>query len=488
MYLKTVFSFLLFAFPAFVFSQTKQTLSPFEKLNTYLVSLQNDDDLAHANWGFCLMDPGNGQVLAQFDKDRSLVPASGMKAITTLSALQILGSEYSYTTTLEHDSIITEGVLQGNLYITGSGDPSLGSNRIAGYHSFDTLVNDWAKQLKSKGIKTIKGNIIADAGAFEDYSTPGSWNWDDIGQYYGAGPFGLNVYENAYTLYFSSTKTTSRLDSIYPSIEGLTVFNDTKVGGGDAFIFGAPDSYYRYVVGGVPASRKQFTVEGSMPDPPLFLATELKKALEKNSIIVEQQPTTMYALKRIGIKLKNKRTVLLKHTSAPISEMIKQTNAESINLYAEALLKTIGKYQLNDGSTVSGVKVVRSYWTEKGLDLKGFNMEDGSGLSRLNVITPQQMCNFLKYAYSKNNFNVFKNSLAVAGETGTMENLCTGTIAEGNIFAKSGSMSKVRSYSGYVKTQSGQLYCFSIIMNNYTCGSAEIRQKLEKMMVLMAGL
>lgn len=469
-------------------AQTKTALTTTDKLTNYVNTLNADDDLKNASWGFCLMDPSNGSILAEHEKQLSLVPASGMKAITTLSALSILGENYTYITTLEYDSIITDGILHGNLYITGSGDPSLGSNRISGDKNFDALVDDWAKQIKAKGITAIEGKIIADASAFENYSTPGSWNWDDIGQYYGAGPYGLNVFENTYTLFFSSTNSKSNIDSMYPSIEGLTVFNDTKVGGGDAFIFGAPDSYYRYVVGGVPAGRKQFTVKGSMPDPPLFLATELKAALENNGVAVKQQATTMYAIHRSGIKLKQKKTVLLKHSSAPMSEIIHQTNEHSINLYAEALLKTIGKYQLNDGSTSSGVKVVRSYWTERGLNLKGFNMEDGSGLSRLNVITTLQMCSFLKYTYSNQNFEVFKNSLAIAGKTGTLENVCNGTIAEGNIFAKSGSMSKVRSYSGYVKTLSGKTYCFSVIMNNYTCGSAEIRQKLEKLMVLMAGL
>ncbi|MBC8046487.1 MAG: D-alanyl-D-alanine carboxypeptidase/D-alanyl-D-alanine-endopeptidase, partial [Fimbriimonadaceae bacterium] len=212
------------------------------------------------------------------------------------------------------------------------------------------------------------------------------------------------------------------------------------------------------------------------------------KALEKNGITIEQQVTTMYAIKRLGIKLNKKRNVLLKHTSAPLIEIINETNLESINLYAETLLKTIGKEQLNDGSTTSGSKVVRSYWGEKGMNLKGFNMEDGSGLSRLNVITTMQMCSFLKYAYAQNNFNIYKNSLPVSGESGTLKSITNGTTAEGKIFAKSGSMSKVRSYSGYVQTKSGKLLCFSVMMNNYTCGSAEIKQKLENIMIYMAGL
>jgi D-alanyl-D-alanine carboxypeptidase/D-alanyl-D-alanine-endopeptidase (penicillin-binding protein 4) len=131
---------------------------------------------------------------------------------------------------------------------------------------------------------------------------------------------------------------------------------------------------------------------------------------------------------------------------------------------------------------------VDNYWSNKSIDLTGFNMEDGSGLSRLNVFTPKQMCLFLNYEMRQPSFKSFKNSLPIAGQTGTLKTVADDTIAEGKIFAKSGSMSKVRSYSGYVQTKSGDLLSFCIIINNYTCGTAEIRSKLEKLMVWMAGL
>lgn len=473
----------------FCSAQSKTAVPPSDKLNNYLNALATDDDLIHASWGFCLMDPLSGDIVASHEKDISLMPASGMKAITTLSALNILGPSYTYTTTIAYDSTLTKGVINGNVYIQGSGDPSLGSGRFKNFPRYDTMLNNWAAQLKAQGITSIKGNIIADAEAFEDYATPGSWNWDDIGQYYGAGPYGLNIFENAYSIYFSSTKTTSRVDSVFPVIEGMTIYNDLKVGStNDAYIYGAPDSYYRYVVGGIPQSRAVYTVEGSMPDPPLFLAAEFKRILELNGITVQQQATTVYAMKRLNLPINAQRTVLLKYKSPAMRDIIFETDQHSINLYAEALLKTIGKEQLNDGSTASGSKVVRNYWTEKGFDLKGFNMEDGSGLSRLNVITTYQMCKFMQYAYGQKTFALFKDALPVSGESGTLKSISAGTSAQGKVFAKSGSMSKVRSYSGYVQTKSGKLLCFSVMMNNYTCSSAEIKKKLESLMIYMAAL
>lgn len=414
-----------------------------------------------------------------------------MKVVTTISALNLLGANYKYKTFIQYDGTISsDSVLNGNLYIKGTGDPSLGSDRIDSTMRFDSLVEVWALKIKKAGINKITGNIIADADAFEDYAVPGSWNWDDIGQYYGAGPYGLNVYENKYTLYYSSTKTSAKVDSIFPAIEGLHVMNDVNVGGSsdEAFIYGAPDNYSRYVVGTIPANRKQYTVDGSMPDPPLFLATELRNALEEIGVDVSLQPTTAYAMRRANLKINTERINLFEYNSPPLSEIIFHTNQKSINLYAEALLKTIGKEQLKDGSAKAGSRAVEAYLLGLGFNLSGFNQEDGSGLSRLDFITPKQMCNLLRIESNSSDFGIFKESLPVAGRSGTLKTIADNTVAEGKVFAKSGSMYKVRSYSGYVTTKSGELLTFCVIVNNYTCSSVEIREKLEKLMVWMVGL
>ena len=472
-------------------AQTKIDTVGLNRLNGGLKALSLDGGLVHANWGFCLMDPKTGKIVTDFDSERSLMPASSMKVVTTITALNLLGANYTYKTYIQYDGTISaDSILNGNLYITGSGDPSLGSDRIDSAMRFDSLVIVWASKIKKAGIKKITGNIIADASAFEDYAVPGSWNWDDIGQYYGAGPYGLNVYENKYTLYYSSTKTTAKIDSIFPQIDGLNVMNDVTVGGSSdaAFIYGAPDNYSRYVVGTIPASRKQYTVDGSMPDPPLFLATELRNALDSIGVEVLKQPTTVYAMQRAMMTINANRKNLFEYTSPPLSELIFHTNQKSINLYAEALLKTIGKEQLKDGSSKAGARAVEAYLLGQGFNLSGFNQDDGSGLSRLDFITPKQMCNLLLIESKQANFPVFKESLPIAGRTGTLKTIADNTVAEGKIFAKSGSMYKVRSYSGYVTTKSGELLSFCVIVNNYTCSSAEIREKLEKLMVWMVGL
>ncbi|MEZ5014878.1 MAG: D-alanyl-D-alanine carboxypeptidase [Chitinophagales bacterium] len=269
-----------------LFAQTKVDATGLAQLQNGLQSLAKDDCLVHANWGFCLMDPATGKIIASHEPEKSLTPASGMKAITTMVALNTLGTEYRYATYLEIDGTLgADSVLHGNLYIRGTGDPTLGSGRYDSVPKWPKLMEQWLAEIKKKGINHITGNIIADAGAFEDYAVPGSWNWDDIGQYYGAGPYGLNINENAYTIYYSSSTVSATIDSIVPEIEGLTVHSDVTVSGSsdNAFIYGAPDNYYRYVVGTIPAKRKAYSVNGSMPDPPLFPRVGIKESIDQCS-------------------------------------------------------------------------------------------------------------------------------------------------------------------------------------------------------------
>lgn len=481
-----LFTVILFSYPGF----GQKSTNTIRAIDNYLVGLKQDGDLVNASWGFCLLDPENGTVLSSHEMERSLVPASGVKAITTLAALQMLKPDYRYQTKIEYDGELTDGVLKGNIYITGSGDPTLGSNRIAGYNRYDTLFSQWAEIIKNFGIKQIDGSIIGDASAFDNVTIPGSWNWDDISQYYGAGVSGLNVYENTYTLFYSSTKSSTRIDSVYPVMDGLTFSNEVKAAGSgnNAYIFGGPDSYLRTITGTIPAGVKAYKVEGAMPNPELFAAGELQKALLKSGVRIAQKTTTYAQLQKTDTFSKTKRNTIHVHTSASLSEIIKETNSKSINLYAEALLKTIGKEKFQTGTNTASIKAVRDFWISNGFSLKGFNMEDGSGLSRLNTMTAYQMASFMMYGYKQPYFETYKSSMSVAGVSGTLKNIGSGTAAQNKIFAKSGSMQKVRSYTGYVQGMSGKIYAFSIMVNNYTCSSAEIKSKIEKLMILMAGL
>jgi serine-type D-Ala-D-Ala carboxypeptidase/endopeptidase (penicillin-binding protein 4) len=445
-----------------------------------------ETELQSASWSFAMRDVESGELVYQSYPDKCLPPASGIKAITTLAALELLGPKYQWTTRVMYDGeLLGDSVITGNLYVTGGGDPTLGSSRVGKNVSFEDLFAAWANTLYDKGIRSIKGMVVGDASYFTEMSTPGSWNWDDIGQYYGAGSYGLNIYENSIIVYYSSTTGSTRIDSVYPPIEGMDFRNLVTVNGNsdNAYIYGAPGQYMRYIAGTIPANRKAFKVDGSMPDPPQFAAEALLQALKERGIAVEGAATTNTGLRD---SWKNAdRSLILEHKSPALDSVVLHTNMKSINLYAETLLKTLGKELKGVGSTEMGAEVVMEWLRQQDINMNGLNLEDGSGLSRFNTISAAQMTAILVLAQQSPYADLFYSSLPTAGKSGTLKSIGGKTAAEGRVHAKSGSMQKIRSYSGYVEAKNGKQYAFSIIVNNYAASSSVIKKKLEALMVAM---
>ncbi len=442
--------------------------------------------LQSASWSFAMRDVATGEIVFESNANKCLPPASGIKAITTLAALELLGPEYQWTTGITYDGeLLGDSVITGNIYISGGGDPTLGSKRVANGASYEVLFKNWADSIWDLGVRSIRGMVVGDANWFTEMSTPGSWNWDDIGQYYGAGSYGLNIYENSIIVYYSSTEGSTRIDSVYPNIEGMDFRNLVTVNGSsdNAYIYGAPGQYLRYITGTIPANRKAFKVDGSMPDPPQFAAETFLQILKEKGIAVEGSATTSTALRDTWKT--DGRTTLLVHTSPTLDSVVLHTNMKSINLYAETLLKTIGKEIMGVGSTEAGADAVMDWLGKQGVSMNGLNLEDGSGLSRLNTISAAQMSAILMLANQSEHAALFYATLPVAGKSGTLKSIGGKTIAEGRVHAKSGSMQKIRSYSGYVTSKGGQQYAFSIIVNNYAASSSEIKKKLEALMIAM---
>lgn len=490
---------------------------PGNKLQAQLIILQQDPDLAHASWSLCVMDVKKKLVVAEHNSHLSLIPASIHKIITTATALAVLKRDFKYETHLEYDGVFDTltGTLKGNLYIKGSGDPSLASEVFKKKSDTVPLTDQWAKILSEKGIKKIEGGVIGDAVVFEDEMVPYSWIWGDMGNYYGAGACGLNFKDNKFALHFKSgTKNgdSTSIKSISPQIPGIKVINQTFTRGytDNAYIYGSPYSLVRYVKGTIPANKDNYEIEGSQPDPPLFCAQSLENSLRNLGISVTKKATTyrnflpsaeessaltsdtliVISDSNACVVNKNKsRKILYTHTSHTIDRIVAQTNIQSNNLFAETLLKTIAWKKNQVGDDQTGIEIVTNYWKSKGVDLKGFYMADGSGLSRFNLINTKQLSEILRTITQDSVlYNRFYNSLPVAGKSGSLGRLCKGTLAENNLRAKSGYMTRVRSYAGYVTNKSGNLLSFAIIVNNYDCTPTVMKDKLEKLMIAIAEL
>ncbi len=451
--------------------------------------------MKNGQFGFAMYDVATGTLLEKERADESLLPASTMKTVTSAAAMDILGADYKFKTLLEYDGTIENGVLKGNVILKGGGDPSLGSDRYQWGTDRASLLTIWVKKLREKGVTRIEGDIIADASIFEDALTPSTWVWSDIGNYYGAGACGLSFNENSYDVLFVPGKSVGSKAAFVgtrPPMPDIKFVNEMKTGsassGDNGFVYGAQYTFLRTLRGTVPMG-DTFVIKGSIPDPALFAAQSLRSALLADSIGVTGLATTHRILAAEGKSLSASRTTLYTHQSPPLKDIVYWLNKKSINLYAEHLVKMIGYTMLKDGSTEGGTKAIVEYWKGKGIPVDGLHMMDGSGLSRYNGITPNQLASILRSNASQPWFQDFFGSLPIAGIAscpGTLKNMCKGTAAEGNVWAKSGYISRVRTYAGYVETQSGRRLCFAMMANNYTCTNAQAKDFLEGLMVKMA--
>lgn len=446
-----------------------------------------------ASISFSLSEPESGNSVVDYNSSTALMPASTVKTITTAVALETLGADYRFKTVLAAStSSIKEGLLKGNIIIKGSGDPTLGSDRISGNSGISSVIATWVQAIRDRGIKEISGDIITDNTGFNRNAIPPGWIWTDIGNYYGAGSYGLNINENEYKIFFKPGKQEgdpAEVIRVEPEIPGLTFINEMKTGpkgsGDNGYIFGGTFSNTRYLSGTIPAGVAEFSIKGSMPDPGLFAAQLLKKELEKNGIRVSGDAVVNYSgdLKTVSPDL-----IITVHESPQLHEIVKHTNHYSINLYAEALLNAMGRELKGKGETGAGIAVIKSYLKNSGIIPDLYFLIDGSGLSPQNSLSSASFTNFLNRMYRSKTYNSFFASLPVAGKTGTVASIGRGTEAEGKIHAKSGSFERVIAYNGYVEGKSGKLYSFCIIANNYSGKSYQIRKEIETLFVLMSRL
>ena len=487
--------FLLLTFFSFLFAKNSGCAFAQTKLLSKITSLKSDTDITHASWSICVLDVKKDSVIAEYNSNLALIPASTHKILTTASALALLGWDFKYETRLEYDGKFDSiaGILHGNLYIKGSGDPTLNSETFKKKSDTVPLTDQWATIIRSKGIKKIEGAVIADASVFDDEPIPSTWIWGDMGNYYGAGANGLNFSDNKFSLYYRSGNKrgdTTIITKISPKVQNMRVVNYVRTGAylDNAFIYGAPYDELRYVKGTIPANKTNYEVEGSIPDPSLFCAQSLDTSLKKIGIVIEKAPTTLrMMMSEVKNQKQGARKIIYTQTSHTLDKIIYQTNIQSNNLFAETLLKTIACKKTNLGSEQTGIDIVTTFWKSKGINLKGFYMADGCGLSRFNAITTKQLSEILRTITQDSMvYNKFYASLPIAGKSGSLGKLCKGTLAENNIHAKSGYMTRVRSYAGYVTSKKGNLLSFAIIINNYDCSPQQMKDKLEELMIAIA--
>ena len=253
-------------------------------------SFINDPDLKNASIGVCIKDLASDRIVLSEDIDKSLIPASTMKLFTSFTALNVLGIDYRYKTLLQYDGYLDPaGNLHGNVYITGSGDPTLGSHRFGKKYMTDSLFYKFMKAMRSVGIRNVEGSVIGDGSVFNNNMVPYNWAWADVGNYYGGGVTGLNIFENEYSLTIKPGDSIGKkafFDKIDPAVPGIQLINYVSTIAGsvspDIYILGGPFENSRRVEGAIAMNDPGETIRGSIPDPEYMTAVMFYNYLVNN--------------------------------------------------------------------------------------------------------------------------------------------------------------------------------------------------------------
>lgn len=444
-----------------------------------------------ASFSLVVKDVQEGRTVYSYDTDRLQSPASVLKTVATATALEILGEDYRYPTTLEYDGILESGMLEGNLYIKGSGDPSLGSSHFApGQNKF---LSTWIAALQKAGIKHITGSVISDESIFDTEGVSIKWLREDMGNYYAPGSYGISIFDNMYKLSLQTGAAGTRpvLKGTEPDIPFIRFKNYLKaapVSSDSAYIIGAPLDDVRYLYGVLPANREAYVLKGDIPDPALYLARYLTDQLQQKGIRVDGSPSCYRIEVEENRWKKGERKEIVTTYSPTLREIASVCNHVSHNLYADALVKTVGlQYKPRRNEMISsfgrGVQVVKEYWEKKGLDVFPLRMNDGSGLAPADKVSAGFMGELLVYMATESAVSdAFIASLPQAGIEGSVRNFLKGSKLQGKAHLKSGGITGVRSYAGYI-TKDGKTYAVAVFSNNYSCPMSRMTRALEKLLL-----
>ncbi|AKK74485.1 peptidase S13 [Chryseobacterium gallinarum] len=432
-----------------------------QRLDKVTKDLMDSSGAIASNLSFYVSDE-NGNFIYEYQGSKGLSTASTQKIFTAGAALETLGKSYTYKTTSSYSGSLSGGILNGNLFISSNGDPTLGSWRYEAYKP-ESFKKKLMEAIKTAGITKISGDVVIDDSYFDHQTIPGGWPWDDLGNYYGAGVWGVNWRENQFDININGTEFKS---FSYP-LEGVKWLNDLSTGGSSdqSLIFTAPHSNTALINGMLPTG-KTVTVSGSAPNPPLQLAAEVKQWLKESGIEISGKVVTNSQLELDGKPVLEapKDNVILTYQSPTLDKIVYWFLRKSVNLYGETFIKTLGKEKKGNSSFKSGVAFLKEFWKSKGINPNMINFADGSGLSPQNYVAAKAEVQALLYAKKQPWFEAYYDGFPVQ---------------ENGMKMKSGTMRDTKSFAGYQTAKDGKKYVFSIIINNYQGnGSAELQKIL----------
>ena len=453
-----------------VFSSFFESRNSLENLRTDLTQDFRDTNFANAHWGVLIKSLQTGETIFAQNEKKMFMPASNMKLVSTSTALSTLSSDFRYHTVLVSDGTVRNDTLDGNIICVGTGDPS---NTKRFNDSIATKVfQAWADSLAVKGITVVNGDCIGDDNCFGENDYGAGWAANYETDWYAAQISGICYNDNCIdiTVAPDSVEGRSGQISLSPVTKYVTIVNRTTTlpqadSTSDLEFHRRRGTNIIVIEGNISIGHKPWIESVAVDNPTLYALTVMKEVFEKKGIQVlgkavdiDDRDSASYAT----------TMTLASYDSPLLSDIVAATNKPSQNLYAEQLFRTVGAQKAGKGTMEQSRSVAYPLLAQWGVDTTRLRMLDGSGLSRLDLITPSDIVAILTGMYHSPEWEPFYQSLPVAGVDGTIKRRMRGTLAEGNVHAKTGYIGYVRSLSGYVTSMDGEIFVFSMIANNYT--------------------
>ena len=452
-------------------------------LTRMIDSMVNAPEFRTAMWGVLIVDPERRDTLYAHNAAKLFIPASNQKIVSSSVMLEQLGAEFRFRTTFASHGVIADGTLTGDLAVIGRGDPTM-SDRMRGGDAMNAM-RAIADSLSQRGIRRITGNVVAVGDAFPGPVAGATWPWDQLDGASFAGVDellfneGLSILRVRAGASVGATATVeTRPARTFPNVKVIatTVARDTTSAlgtprAGTRATGTRVSAYYDtvttdVVVRGQIALGDSATINFPQHDPNTAFIAALKEALVERGISVDGQSTPESQYPRVDS--------LFTLQSVPLKEIMPAINKPSQNQIAEVFLRALGLERTGVGTADSGRRVIERQFAEWKIPSDGFIVRDGSGLSRSDLISPESIVGILDVMLRSPNFQVFYESLPIAGVDGTIRTRMRDTPAQGNLRAKTGTLSMVRSLSGYVRTADGRLLQFSMLCNNWTTPQAAV--------------
>lgn len=470
-------------------SPTPAPLKTLADLQAKIAARISGPEVRRGRVGIKIVSLNSGKVIFENDADKYYMPASNMKNFTVSTALERLGPDFRFVTSVYAGALPdANGVVKGDLRIFGRGDVSISTafNNGDYYKGLDNLVD----KIAAVGIKRIEGSLVADESYFKGFAIPGTWEWDDLQSYYGAEVSALPLNDNAIDLTVQPGLAGYQcLVNISPENKLMRIENrcttTAKSVPGKLSVFKRLDQNFLQIGGTMSESDKVYKASIAISHPAELFVMLLKQRLELKGITLTGNAHAMV----VGDAAPSPQVEIARLESPPFSVIAAKTLKPSQNMYTETILWTLGEQarQRMAGSPVSptaivpardssqlGLDEVKSFLTSIGIPSDGILQYDGSGLSRHDLITPSAVVTLYTYMAKQSKYaQVWRDSLTIGGIDGTLKNRFIGTAAAGNIRGKTGTIDQVSALSGYMTTAAGEPVVLSIIVN----GVAETRMR-----------